>query len=95
MGLDKIQVQIFVIFLPWDSPGKNTGVGLDKMQVQIFVIFLPWDSPGKNTGVGYHALLQGIFPTQVLNPRLMSPALEGGFFTTSAAWEIVCQKCMT
>ena len=23
------------------------------------------DSPGKNTGVGCHALLQGIFPTQV------------------------------
>ena len=30
----------------------------------------PWDSPGKNTGVGYHALLQGIFPTQGLNPCL-------------------------
>ena len=28
------------------------------------------DSPGKNTGVGCHALLQGIFPTQVLNPGL-------------------------
>ena len=25
------------------------------------------DSPGKNTGVGYHALLQGIFPTQGSN----------------------------
>ena len=29
------------------------------------------DSPGKNTGVGCHALLQQIFPTQVLNPRLL------------------------
>ena len=28
------------------------------------------DSPGKNTGVGCHALFQGIFPTQELNPRL-------------------------
>ena len=28
-------------------------------------------SPGKNTGVGCHALLQGIFPTQGLNPRLL------------------------
>ena len=28
------------------------------------------DSPGKNTGVGCHALLQGIFPTQGLNPVL-------------------------
>ena len=28
------------------------------------------DSPGKNTRVGCHTLLQGIFPTQGLNPRL-------------------------
>ena len=28
------------------------------------------DSPGKNTGVSYHALLQGIFPTQGWNPGL-------------------------
>ena len=26
------------------------------------------DSPGKTTGVGCHALLQGLFPTQGLNP---------------------------
>ena len=29
------------------------------------------DSPGKDTGVGCHALLQGIFPTQGLNPGLL------------------------
>ena len=29
------------------------------------------DSPGKNTGVGCHTLLQGIFPTQGLNPGLL------------------------
>ena len=28
------------------------------------------DSPGKDTGVGWHALLQGIFLTQGLNPGL-------------------------
>ena len=28
------------------------------------------DSPGKDTGVGCYALLQGIFPTQGLNPGL-------------------------
>ena len=28
------------------------------------------DSPGKNTGVSCHTLLQGIFPTQGLNPGL-------------------------
>ena len=29
------------------------------------------DPPGKNTGVGCHALLQGIFPAQGLNPGLL------------------------
>ena len=29
------------------------------------------DSPGKNTGVGCHAILQGIFPTQGLDPGLL------------------------
>ena len=46
------------------------------------------DSPGKNSGVGCNALLQGIFPTQGLNPRLLClPTLAGGFFTTSTTWE--------
>ena len=31
----------------------------------------PWDSPGKNTGVGCHFLLQGIFPTQGSDLRLL------------------------
>ena len=31
----------------------------------------PWAFPDKNTGVGCHALLQGIFPTQELNLRLL------------------------
>ena len=34
-------------------------------------LLCPWNSPGKNTGVGSHFLLQGIFPTHRLNPRLL------------------------
>ena len=34
-------------------------------------LLCPWDSLGKNTGVGCHALLQGIFQTQGLNPCLL------------------------
>ena len=34
-------------------------------------VLCPWDSPGKNTGVDRHSLLQGIFPTQESNPRLL------------------------
>ena len=33
-------------------------------------LLCPWDSPGKSTGVGFHALLQGIFPTQGSNQGL-------------------------
>ena len=31
----------------------------------------PWNFPGKNTGTGYNFLLEGIFPTQGLNPCLL------------------------
>ena len=33
-------------------------------------LYSPWDSLGQNTGVGSLSLLQGIFPTQGLNPDL-------------------------
>ena len=32
--------------------------------------YSPWNSPGQNTRVGSYSLLQGIFPTQGLNPGL-------------------------
>ena len=34
-------------------------------------LLCPWGSPSKNTGVSCHFLLQGIFPTQGLNPCLL------------------------
>ena len=46
------------------------------------------DSPGKNTGVGCHALLQGIFPTQGLNPwPLCLLHWQAGSLTTSTTSE--------
>ena len=33
-------------------------------------LLCPWYFPGNNTGVGCHFLLQGVFPTQGLNPGL-------------------------
>ena len=50
-------------------------------------------SPGENTGVCCHAFLQGISLTQGSNPSL-SPALAGGFFTTSATWEAPKQNVL-
>ena len=38
------------------------------------VLYSPWNSPGQNTGVGSLSLLQGIFPTQGIEPR--SPAFQ-------------------
>ena len=35
------------------------------------MLLCPWDFPGKNIRVGCHFLLQGIFPTQGLNPGLL------------------------
>ena len=52
-------------------------------------LLCPWDSPGKNTGGGCLAMLSS---RDLPNPgiehaSLMSPALVGGFFTTSTTWE--------
>ena len=33
-------------------------------------LYSPWNSPGQNTGEGSLSLLQGLFPTQGLNPGL-------------------------
>ena len=61
-----------------DSNGQELCCAYSLSRVRLFVT--PWTvarqvplsmgSPAKDTGVGCHALLQGIFPTQVLNPGL-------------------------
>ena len=43
------------------------------------LLYSPWNSPGQNTGMGTLSLLQGLFPTQGLNP---GPCIAGGFFTS-------------
>ena len=43
----------------------------------------PWGFSRQQYGRELPALLQGICPTQGLNPHLTSPALASGFFTTS------------
>ena len=42
----------------------------DPMDLQPARLLCPWNSPGQNTGVGTRSFLQGIFPTQGLNPGL-------------------------
>ena len=51
-------------------------------------LLCPWDPPGKSTGVGCHVLLLGHVSDSVIDPMsLVSPALAGGFFSTTATWE--------
>ena len=48
-------------------------------------LYSPWNSAGQNTGVNNLSFLQGIFPTQRLNPGLSH--IAGGFFTIWAIKE--------
>ena len=54
-------------------------------------LLCPWNSPGKNTGLGCHALLQGIFPTQGLNPHFLHLHWQAGSLPLAPAgkpiWE--------
>ena len=41
------------------------------LTLQPIELYSPWNPPGQNTEVGSLSLLQGIFPTQELNPGLL------------------------
>ena len=67
-------------------------------------LFCPWNSLGKNIRIDFHALPPGDLPNPgIKTTSLMSPAMTGGFFTTSATWEAICcavlylvaQSCLT
>ena len=66
-------------------------------------LYSPWNSPGQNAGVGSPSLLQGMFPTQGLNPFLLSLLhWQVGSLPLSATWETpessevkVAQSCPT
>ena len=70
-------------------------------------LLCPWDSPGKNTAVGCHALLQGVFPTQRVNPCLfcllhwqvgflgLVPPGKPSYLSTAAAAAKSLQSCPT
>ena len=49
----------FIYFLQW------------KLLSLVWLFVTPWTSPGQNTRVGNLSLLQGILPTQGLNPSLL------------------------
>ena len=54
--------------LPEVRWSESCSVMFDSLQLQ--GLYSPWNSPGQKTGVGSLSILQGIFPTQGLNPGL-------------------------
>ena len=65
-----------------DELGRSESVKVKKLLSHVRLFVTPWtqtqklalslwNTPGQNTGVGSLSLLQGIFPTQALNPGLL------------------------
>ena len=51
-------------------------------------LLYPWNFPGENIGLPFPS--PGDLPDPGIEPTsLVSPALAGGFFTTSATWELI------
>ena len=77
--IQETQVWSLVGKIPWRRKWQPTPVLVtqlfltlwDPMDCSPLGSSVQGDSPDKNTGVGCHALLQGIFPTQGLNPGLL------------------------
>ena len=63
----------------------------DSFEAPWTVATLSMGFPSKNTGVGSHGLLcrlpGDLFDPGIKPTSLTSPALAGGFFTTSTTWE--------
>ena len=77
--------------LPFPSPGDIPNPGTEPKSPALQADSLPSEPLGKpKTGVGNHSLLQGIFPTQELNPCLLhcrrKPRREDGVVVSSDAF---------
>ena len=53
-----------------EKKGESESLSVTSDSLGPHGLYSPWNSPGQNTGVGILSLLQGIFPTQGLNPGL-------------------------
>ena len=63
-----ISLEWFYIFKWLESESQSGSVMSDSLRPH--GLYSPWNSLDQNTGVGSLSLLQGIFPTQGLNPGL-------------------------
>ena len=67
-SLQKCEKSKFLLFKLPERERESHSVVSDSLQPD--GLYSTWNSPGQNTGVGRLCLLQGIFPTQGLNPGL-------------------------
>ena len=70
----KVTTEEFHSTASWIALTCVRSVMSDSLQphgLQSIRLLCPWDFPDKNTGVGCHFFLQGILPTQGLNPCLL------------------------
>ena len=79
------------IFLVTESESEGCPVVSDSWRLHR--LCSPWNCPGQNTGVGSFSLLQGIFPTQGLNPGfphcrqiLYQLSYQGSLVTKAPIW---------
>ena len=80
--MDRVKLFIFIFWIQIESESVSHSVVSNSLWHHS--LYSPWNSPGQNTGVGSLSLLQGIFPTQGLNP---GTHIAGGFFTSWATKE--------
>ena len=66
----KLQSHLLLLLVPFPSPGDLPNQGIKTKSPTLQADYLPAE-PDKNIGVGCHLHLQGIFPTQELNPCLL------------------------
>ena len=67
--MSEIQQTLYIVFLMSFFFFNSCSVMSDSLRPH--GLYSPWNSPGQNTVVGSLSLLQGIFPTQGLNPGLL------------------------
>ena len=63
-------LNVFPVDASSNSKKVNESCSVVSDSLQPLGLYSPWNSPGENTGVGSLSFLQGIFPTQGLNPGL-------------------------
>ena len=63
-----VKAMVFPVVIMDVSESESHSVVSDSLRPH--GLYSPWKSPGQNTGMSSLSLLQGIFPTQGLNPGL-------------------------